>query len=591
MARMIPAAFDPSTVSAAERRVFELFKADPATSEWVVLHSLGLVRRGHKPYGEIDFVVIIPRAGVFCLEVKGGRIACDRGAWETTDRNGGIARLGRSPFLQARDCMFALRDALLRRASLGFPADLIYGYAVVMPDISFALESAEWESWQVIDREALSHSLSSAVMRLASEQRRLLRSPSAGEPSPATVRTVQQLLRPDFEIVISRGTTIDDTESQLLRLTEEQFDMLDALSDNERCLFEGAAGTGKTMLGLEYARRAGDAGLRTMLVCFNRLFGDWLSRQVASRPLQQPPTTGSFFKVLRDAILRSSIASDFLEHERRGPSRELYEDTYPTCGRLAVEELGEQYDVLVVDEAQDLLRPRILEVLDIWLKGGLAGGYWAMFGDFQQQAIFAGQNADELRRALDRYSARYARGRLTLNCRNTRNIGEETALLSGFRSPPYRMGQVVGLPVDYHYYKSADAQAAIVAQQLRSLLSGGVKADEIVVLSRLRLEHSPVAGIDGGSAFVLVDASDQASRRSKHPTIRFATAQAFKGMESRVVVLCDVDQVSDGEPQSLLYVAMSRARSQLTILAHEKTRGSIAECIRKKLQEAWKGGQ
>jgi hypothetical protein len=51
-----------------------------------------------------------------------------------------------------------------------------------------------------------------------------------------------------------------------------------------------------------------------------------------------------------------------------------------------------------------------------------------------------------------------ARGRLTLNCRNTRNIGEETALLSGFTSPPYRMGQIAGLPVDYRYYQSAESQ-------------------------------------------------------------------------------------------------------------------------------------
>ena len=72
MAKMIPSEFDEATVSAAERRFFELIKHDPDTADWTALHSLGLARRGRKPFGEIDFVVIIPAAGVFCLEVKGG---------------------------------------------------------------------------------------------------------------------------------------------------------------------------------------------------------------------------------------------------------------------------------------------------------------------------------------------------------------------------------------------------------------------------------------------------------------------------------------------------------------------------------------
>ena len=37
----------------------------------------------------------------------------------------------------------------------------------------------------------------------------------------------------------------------LLRLTAEQFDRLDELEENDRCLLTGAAGTGKTMLAME----------------------------------------------------------------------------------------------------------------------------------------------------------------------------------------------------------------------------------------------------------------------------------------------------------------------------------------------------
>ena len=85
-----------------------------------------------------------------------------------------------------------------------------------------------------------------------------------------------------------------------------------------------------------------------------------------------------------------------------------------------------------------------------------------------------------------------------------------------------------------------------------------------------------------------MDVGEPPAQRTRATAIRFATAHAFKGMESPVVVLCDIEHVGDGDQQSLLYVAMSRARSHLTILAKETTRASIAECVRRKLQESWK---
>jgi hypothetical protein len=588
---MIPVQFDASTSSAAERKLFELLKNDPATKDWIVLHSLGLSKRlddrGRTfPYGEIDFVVLIPGAGVFCLEVKGGRIACTGGTWETTNRAGQTEVLNRSPFLQAREGMFALRDSVLNRAPMGFPTGIIFGYAVIMPDISFKQRSPEWEAWQVIDRDALNQSISVPLFRLAAEQRKLHGKVPGNEPTASTLRTIQQLLRPDFEVIVTRGAQIEETEAQLLKLTEEQFDALDLLADNERCLFEGPAGTGKTMLALEYARRSAKAGKRTLFICFNRLLGEWLERQ-AVEPGGGGLTAGRFFKLLRDVIMRSSIAAEFREQEERGQATELYESAYPMFGRLAVEEQNQPYDVLVMDEAQDLLRPGVLEVLNAWLKGGLASGCWAIFGDFQRQAIFGSATGDEMKALLKQSAANFSKGRLTMNCRNTRNIGEETALLSGFDSPPYRMGQIPGLPVDYRHYDSTDAQRTALAGTLRRLLADHVKPADIIVTSRLRLENSGIAGVDGGDHFRLVEAGVFVPPRSRIPVIRFATAQAFKGMESPVIVLCDVEQVTDTEPQALLYVAMSRARSQLTVLLHEQTRPFVAECVRRKLQESW----
>lgn len=583
MAKMIPSEVDEATASTAERRFFDLIKHDPDTAGWTVLHSLGLARRGRKPFGEIDFVAMIPGAGVFCLEVKGGGVSCHSGVWQTVDRHGSVHALKRSPFAQAREGMFALRDAVLNRAPLGFPSGIVFGYAVVMPDVPFTAQSPEWEPHQTIDRDALRKSVSTAVKRLALEQRRLLNVPPTDtQPTSANIGILTQLLRPDFDAVVTRGTQIEQTEERLLQLTQEQFDALDLLADNPRCLFDGAAGTGKTMLALEYARRSAQSGLRTLLVCFNRLLGDWLEKQVAGSRIEAYLTAGRHFKLLRETIIRSSIADEFTEKERVEQGPELYERVYGDFGSLAIEEIGETFDVLVVDEAQDLLRPSVLDCFSSWLTGGLAGGRWAIFGDFQRQAIFGSRSADQMKALLVERAPHFANGRLRQNCRNTKSIGEETALLSGFASLPYRVGHVAGLAVDYRYYNSPANQRVTLADVLRRLLADGVKAPDIVVLSRNRLANSGIAGIDGGTDFKLAEVSDVG--RSRIPVVRLATVQAFKGMESPVVVLCDVSQVSESEPQAILYVAMSRARSQLTVLVDEQARPLIRECLRRRLE-------
>ena len=111
MAKMIPPYCDDDAPG-SEKRVFRHLREDPDTTEWTVLHSLGLARRKSSPYGEIDFVAIIPREGIVCLEVKGGRVSCRDGVWRTVDGGGHAHELLKSPFRQVQQAMFALRDSI-----------------------------------------------------------------------------------------------------------------------------------------------------------------------------------------------------------------------------------------------------------------------------------------------------------------------------------------------------------------------------------------------------------------------------------------------------------------------------------------------
>jgi len=112
-------------------------------------------------------------------------------------------------------------------------------------------------------------------------------------------------------------------KGRLLTLTTEQYSALDLLADNRQCLFRGAAGTGKTMLALEYAKRMASAGNRTLLLCFNRLLGDWLHVESARCTSAALLTATTYHRFVREMILKTELADEFRQAEAAGDKRRL----------------------------------------------------------------------------------------------------------------------------------------------------------------------------------------------------------------------------------------------------------------------------
>ena len=582
MAKMIPAQIDDAVSSSAERRVFDLLDTDPDTSGWTVLHSLGLARRTAGPYGEIDFVVIVPGEGIVCLEIKGGRVSCENGIWRTMDRHGNLAVLKKSPFMQARESMFALRSSIVDHFGQGSPESRCpIGFAVVFPDVSCPPATPEFEHSEVIDSENLRRPISASINRVVQNRLREFQ-PRDSEryPTPSQLKAIRTYLRPDFDLVVAKSLSLSRTEAKLMSLTEEQYDRLDELEDNPRCLFEGAAGTGKTLLALEYARRASNAGAKVLFVCFNRLLGDWLQEQTEGTEI----TTGTWHEILKRIITASSVGEEFLVHEREVLGNDdlvtLFEELYPFYGEIALEEMDTPFDVLVVDEGQDLFNQTTLDLMNRAIRGGLAGGTWGIFGDFTRQALYS--RSSEPIADLSCYSGHFVRARLTLNCRNTRRIAEETAIIGGFSAPPFRLGHEAGMPVEHRYWRKPSNLLKILAEVIRCLMDDGVSTDDVVILSPRRLENSALYDVEQISSLPLVDCSRSLDTAQK--SIRFSTIHSFKGLESQVVIIVDIDEVDEDRSQSLLYVGMSRARSLLILMIHEQARRSIDTRIRAALE-------
>ena len=77
------------------------------------------------------------------------------------------------------------------------------------------------------------------------------------------------------------ASRLADQEARRLVLTKDQMRVLDFLRSHRRAAVSGGAGTGKTVLALEKARRLASEGFKTLLTCYNRQLADHLSSTCA----------------------------------------------------------------------------------------------------------------------------------------------------------------------------------------------------------------------------------------------------------------------------------------------------------------------
>lgn len=565
MPAMIPDTVDPSAPP-SERRVFDLLKGIPDAERWTVLHSLGLSNSYSGEYGEIDFVVIMPDCGIVCLEVKGGGVSCANGKWSTIDQHGARHEYKRSPFAQVQEGMWKLIHAIRRHfGENSAEAGCAIGWSVVFPDIASPPPTTEFRREEVIDRGDLRGDWKT---RLMSTPSLVAAQQSRGKPSRSTCERLLKFLRPDFERIGTISSDLWDTEKRIRSLTEEQYAVLDALAANPACLVYGPAGTGKTLLAVEAAKRSASNGRSTLLACFNRNLGRWLSRSVEGVPLDSL-VSGNLHRILRDRILRSSIADEFLRLEAEAAPRFFSEDYYE-LGALAIAEIGERFDTLLIDEVQDFPVKGLGQVVKEWTGGDTAR--IMLFGDFAHQALY-----DASTRQREQVLAAFpgiASFALSLNCRNTRMIAKQIELVAGSYGGRISERQPEGHTVEYFYHADDGEQIAHLEQVGMALRRQGYKPEDIIILAPGRFEMGPLAGLSRLANWPVND-FDKAGPQE----IPRSTIHAYKGLERSVVILADIDTKDTAEADNLLYVGMSRARTRLFLLCSAATRELINERI------------
>lgn len=518
--RMIPS--EPlHTDSYAEKRVFDQLRASFSGSDqtgWFAMHSLNLPRHEYKRFGEIDFIVCGPD-GVFVLEVKGGGVSCRDGVWETRNRFGETNRLKESPFKQAEGAMHGLMKRLPHTLHHAF----VSGYGVVMPDVDNLPESAEWDRTVLADAKDFKQFEKWLIRLIKHWREKDARTPGA---TSNQLKQLRQYLRPDFEAIVPLHVTASVVESRIARLTEDQLRLIDAVEVNDRVICSGGAGTGKTMLGLELAKRWTATGMKVAMTCHS----PWLKSFLERNPL-----------VGLTVCLSDSI-------------------------HLAAKRSGiDKFDALIVDEGQDILNMDSLSKLDMYLKDGLERGRWCFFHDINNQTGLCGSYVPDAYEYLRSFSP--TKIPLRTNCRNSLPILNR--IQSALQADMGNSGVGDGPSVRESFANDRQDMIQLIEHELETLTEKeGFVYGDIVILSHLPFVDSLASSLSPRWKKTISVLDGASPLNAIRQTIGFAQISNFKGLESMVVILIDLpapDQNMD--MRALYYVGMSRARAMLTMIA------------------------
>jgi len=561
MAKIYPERL-PETVLNDPKRKAESVVYD-ALSEmdnaFVVFYSVAWQSRkdGAARDGEADFVIAHPDLGILVMEVKGGGVSFNgmTGEWRTVDRKG-IEYPIKDPAEQAKRSHYTLLDKLAELPGWDRQRFLTIGHAVCFPHI-YAL-SAELKLNLprdiIFDHDDVAE-MQKAILRTFDYYANKDRRAPLGRDR---LQLVENLLARSFSISTPLGVELEQEDEKLIELTEQQMSILQLLRTRRRATIAGCAGSGKTMLAIEKARRLDAQGFNVLLTCFNVALADELQKR-----LPESIVVTNFHALCKSMAQESGFSL------RKPASEEEYNDVIlPEELLNAAEEQGPQFDAIVVDEGQDFKDTYWIALSALLRPNGI---FYVFFDD--NQNLYDGTAA--LKGIVDEEPFP-----LSENCRNTQTIHK---LVAKFHSQPDELicRAPLGHAPELLYYRDAMQLMRQIQSKLHHLvIDEHISAQDIVILTPRSQERTQFKVGTRLGSFALTD-----GQRNWSNGIQVSSIHAFKGLERQVVIIAEIDEYVRHKPEIVMYVGCSRARTYLILCADE----NIPTDLKQRIEAACKG--
>lgn len=514
--------------SLGEEKVYNALKTLP--QEYTVFHSVHWQQKrknGTISWGETDFTVFHPKRGLITLEVKSGGIKHDDCGWSQINTVSGDIYQMKDPLVQAERSKFTFIDILETQSNnqeMYWVEAAVWFPSVQNFEAIGSVPPAYTREITLTESDLLNATKS--IVRIFDYYHMYER----GSYSIDDEKRIIEFLSPCFDAIPSIATRIAEEEYIMHRLTNEQSYILDYLEEQRIAAIQGGAGTGKTMLALEKAKRLSSSG-KVLFLCFNKFLLAMLrnssGEDFSNVDFFNLPSMVCHYTGQADAGGRDGI-SEFL---------------------LAFEPHNWPYAHIIIDEGQDFHEDHLLLLSAIAERQ--KGSYYVFYD--KNQLV-------QQRQSLDWVKSVECRLILSTNCRNTRSIATTAYRPVGVDEIKMRT-EILGEKPTLYITPSKDAVPMIIAALIRRYTHAGLQKKQIVILTVKTEETSVLQGLTSVGTYRL--SSDMNTQ-----SILFTSARKFKGLESDVIILVDMDESSflSEEAKRVLYVGASRAKHYLDIV-------------------------
>lgn len=539
MARMIPEGgpreFDALS---GEGALYESLSSLP--DDFWVVHSYALVSTRDSAFdeAEADFLVFHKDLGVLCIEAKAGQASYSKGEWRYAS---GMPMKKGGPYRQSALMKYRVMD---RFSEVGL-GDALHSckcmHAVWFPSLSREqLEAIDFPPEASIDLTLCADDLLDPEPRI----RAILSIDVAyveTRLSDAVARAiVRKVLCPEFSVVPTTRFKYELADISFARLLDSQARVLNFLEEQRTAVINGAAGTGKTLIAVERARRAAARGEKVLFLCFNSLLRSDVAARCADEPNIKAMTAAGFACWLCDSPV---------------PDYEAL-----ALRILGLIEAGKfPYLHVIVDEGQDFGSAEIdaAGILGLLHDAVRAqeGGTFYLFYDRRQLV-----QASSMPAFIEGADCKLT---LYVNCRNSEDIAAcSMGALQDAREVEVKGAPPAGGPPQAFFSESVRECERYVDEQIAALQARGLA--DIAVLT---------CKTEQATAFSSCVRGRGPKKHWKQTGAAFHTCRKFKGLEADAVVLVDVDETLwrapqhayDPHPGLMFYTGASRAKHELRI--------------------------
>jgi hypothetical protein len=560
----------------SERKV-KVFLQDQLGNKWHVFQGIEMNRfRGD---GEIDFLVVHESLGAIVLEVKGGKIQTreENGKleWSSTNINGRKIII-QNPYEQSSRQGWKLKQYI--KDTIG--QDLHQSNAVAFPDIpELNISSPDINSLNTFGYNKLANNLEFGLLKL-------LQNVQANTLSFDILKT---FLMPEIDTKISYQSNLDLLDTELYKLTEEQYEAMQGLEENSKLYVKGPAGTGKTILASKFVKSLLKKNKNVIFACHTKMLGKQLEEEFASHQEDSSGElllVGNIFSILRKIhnTLEEKAPSFNSEKIREYESFKSDYDNFIKKNSLlemksfsnkinlkTTFELSNLYrcldlldinlDAIVIDECQDF-QPEWLKLLQENLYNAESKFY--MFGDPSQSLI-------EDWKPIFKEPVKI----LTRNLRNSDEINIYINKL--FNKETKNSGISSNFKVNETILKeeSNQDQLKIIHKQLPKLLhhlkEKNISNHQIVILT---LDASKISRIRNIKALGKTIGEIQ--------DITVESASRFKGVESDIIIALFPDSKKTNEQRRLsaIYTGLTRPKSLLYVFIGKSNLSLIQNAVK-----------